>query len=87
MVDAATRCGGQPSAADRVTTAIRRVESLLAGALERAQVRGDLSPEKDPRERARFLTTFIQGIRVAGRARMGREFMEDALATAMRALD
>ncbi|WP_333775553.1 TetR/AcrR family transcriptional regulator [Streptomyces sp. IBSBF 3136] len=87
VVNAATQCADQPAAADRVSTAIRQVESLLAGALERAQARGELSPGKDPRELARFLTTFIQGIRVAGRARMGREFMEDALSAALRALD
>jgi len=87
VVNTATQCGDQPSAADRVNTAIRQVESLLASALERAQVRGEISPEKNPRELARFLTTFIQGIRIVGGARMGREFTEDALSTAMRALD
>jgi TetR/AcrR family transcriptional repressor of nem operon len=87
VVNTATQCGDQPLAADRVNTAIRQVESFLAGALERAQVRGEISPEKNPRELARFLTTFIQGIRVVGGARVGREFMEDALSTAMRALD
>ncbi|MEU4038804.1 TetR/AcrR family transcriptional regulator [Streptomyces collinus] len=87
VVNAATQCADQPSAADRVNTAIRQVESLLAGALERAQARGELSPDKDPRQLARFLTTFVQGVRVVGRARMGREFVEDALSTALRALD
>ncbi|MCG7205867.1 TetR/AcrR family transcriptional regulator [Streptomyces arenae] len=87
VVSAATQCGGRPEAADRVSTAIRQVESFLTGALERARARGEISPEKDPRELARFLTTFIQGIRVVGGARMGREFLEDALSTAMRALD
>ncbi|MEU9453726.1 TetR/AcrR family transcriptional regulator [Streptomyces sp. NPDC048277] len=87
VVNTATQCGDQPPAADRVNTAIRQVESSLTGALERAQARGEISPEKSPRELARFLTTFIQGVRVVGGARMGREFTEDALSTAMRALD
>jgi TetR/AcrR family transcriptional repressor of nem operon len=87
VVNTATQCGDQPLAADRVNTAIRQVESSLAGALERAQARGEISPEKNPGELARFLTTFIQGIRIVGGARVGREFMEDALSTAMRALD
>lgn len=86
VVNTATQCGDQPLAADRVNTAIRQVESLLTGALERAQVRGEIPPEKNPKELARFLTTLIQGIRVIGGARMGRKFMEDALSTAMRAL-
>ncbi|MFF5143694.1 TetR/AcrR family transcriptional regulator [Streptomyces sp. NPDC013157] len=87
VVSASTQCGEQPSAADRVTIAVRQVESFLAGALEQAQARGELSPDKDPRELARFLTTFIQGIRIVGQARTGREFAEDALSVAMRALD
>ncbi len=87
VVNASTQCGDQPSAAERVTAAIRRVESLLAGALEQAQARGEISSDKDARGLARFFTTFIQGIRVAGRARVGREFAEDALSVAMRALD
>ncbi|MER7178483.1 TetR/AcrR family transcriptional regulator [Streptomyces hyaluromycini] len=87
VVNTATECGDQPLAADRVNTAIRQVESSLAGALERAQARGEISPEKNPGELARFLTTFIQGIRIVGGARVGSEFMEDALSTAMRVLD
>ncbi|MEV5842760.1 TetR/AcrR family transcriptional regulator [Streptomyces sp. NPDC051985] len=87
VVNTATQCGDQPQATDRVSTAIRQVESFLTGALERARARGEISPEKDPKELARFLTTFIQGIRIVGGARMEREFMEDALSTAMRALD
>jgi TetR/AcrR family transcriptional repressor of nem operon len=87
VVSTATQCGNQPSAAERATAAILHVESLLAGALERAQARGELSPEKNPRELARFLTTFLQGVRVVGGARVGKEFVEAALTTAMRALD
>ncbi|MFF4902960.1 TetR/AcrR family transcriptional regulator [Streptomyces sp. NPDC001068] len=87
VVNASTQCGDQPSAADRVTAALRQVESLLSGALEQAQARGELSADKDPRKLARYLTTFVQGLRVVGRGRMGREFAEDALSVAMRALD
>ncbi|MFE0631875.1 hypothetical protein ACFW3D_33600 [Streptomyces sp. NPDC058864] len=57
------------------------------GALDRAKVRGELPPGRDPVELARFLTTFVQGLRVVGGARLGRSFVEDALAVAMRALD
>ncbi|WP_234545350.1 TetR/AcrR family transcriptional regulator [Streptomyces shenzhenensis] len=87
VVNTSTQCGEQPSATDRVTAAVRQVESSLAGALERAQTRGEISADKDPRQLARFLTTFIQGIRIVGQARAGREFAEDALSVAMRALD
>ncbi|MFB7290622.1 TetR/AcrR family transcriptional regulator [Actinacidiphila glaucinigra] len=75
------------SPAERAVAALRKVESALAGALDRAKARGDLPPGKDPVELARFLTTFVQGLRILGRARLGRSFVEDALAVAMRALD
>ncbi|MEU9978185.1 TetR family transcriptional regulator [Streptomyces sp. NPDC051014] len=87
VVNASTQCGDLPTAADRVTAALRQVESALAGALEQAQARGEIAADRNPRELARFLTTFMQGLRVVGRGRMGREFAEDALSTAMRALD
>lgn len=86
VVNAATECGGRPPAAERVVAAMRQVESSLAGALARARSRGELAPDKNPVELARFLTTFVQGLRVVGRARLGRSFVEDALAVAMRAL-
>ncbi|WP_406262138.1 TetR/AcrR family transcriptional regulator [Actinacidiphila glaucinigra] len=88
--DAAGEAGGDgagPSVAERAVAALCRVESALAGALDRAKSRGDLPPGKDPVELARFLATFVQGLRVVGRARLGRSFVEDALAVAMRALD
>lgn len=87
VVNAATQRGDDPATADRVAAALRQVESGLAGALEQAKARGELSQDKNPVELARFLTTFVQGLRVVGRARLGRSFTEDALETAMRALD
>lgn len=87
VVNTATECGNQPPATERVAAAMRHVESSLAGALERAKSRGELSADKNPVELARFLTTFVQGLRVVGQARLGRTFTEDALTVAMRALD
>ncbi|MBY8880241.1 TetR/AcrR family transcriptional regulator [Actinacidiphila acidipaludis] len=87
VVNTATQCGDRALVEDRVAAAIRQVESLLAGALERARARGELSEDKDPRGLARFLTTFVQGVRVVGQARVGRDFVDDALSTAMRVLD
>ncbi|MEV7990911.1 TetR/AcrR family transcriptional regulator [Streptomyces sp. NPDC086077] len=87
VVNAATERSDDPTTADRVAAALRLLESALAGALERAKTRGELSPDKDPAELARFLTTFVQGLRVVGKARLGRAFVEDAVSTALRALD
>jgi TetR/AcrR family transcriptional regulator, transcriptional repressor for nem operon len=87
LVNAATERGDDPETADRVQTTLRLVESALAAALEKAKARGELSADKNPVELARFLTTFVQGLRVVGRARIGRPFVEDAVETALRSLD
>ncbi|POX63137.1 TetR family transcriptional regulator [Streptomyces sp. Ru62] len=87
VVNAATERGDDPATVERVAAALRHVESALAGALERAKTRGELSADKNPVELARFLTTFVQGLRVVGQARLGRPFTQDALETALRVLD
>ncbi|MGW4595888.1 TetR/AcrR family transcriptional regulator [Streptomyces sp. NPDC004457] len=87
VVSAATERGDDPATVERVAAAMRNVESALAGALERARARGELPADKNPVELARFLTTFVQGLRVVGQARLGRSFTEDAVETAMRVLD
>lgn len=79
--------GAGLSLAGRAVAALPEVESALAGALGRAKARGDLPPGRDPVELARFLATFVQGLRIVGRARLGHSFVEDALAVAMPALD
>ncbi|MEU4096923.1 TetR/AcrR family transcriptional regulator [Streptomyces sp. NPDC026673] len=87
LVNAATERGGDPETVDRVAVTLRLLESTLAAALEKARARGELSAEKNPVELARFFTTFVQGLRVVGQARVGRSFVEDAVETALRSLD
>ncbi|MFF4648606.1 TetR/AcrR family transcriptional regulator [Streptomyces sp. NPDC001380] len=87
MVNAATERASDPATADRVAATMRLVESTLAGALERARARGELAPDKDPVALARFLTTFIQGMRVMGKARADRAFFDGAVEAALTTLD
>ncbi len=87
LVNAATERSDDPATVARVGATLQRVESALAGALERAKARGELGADKEPVRLARFLTTFIQGLRVMGQARADRAFLEDAVATALRSLD
>ncbi|GHE92149.1 TetR family transcriptional regulator [Amycolatopsis deserti] len=54
-------------AARRVEIAFGELEAALAGTLTRAQHEGGLAADKDPRALARFLVTFVQGIRVVGK--------------------
>ncbi|WP_328760472.1 TetR/AcrR family transcriptional regulator [Streptomyces sp. NBC_00271] len=87
LVNAATERSADPATVDRVGGTLRLVESSIAGALERGQARGELSADKDPAGLARFLTTFIQGMRLMGKARVGREFLESAVSNALTVLD
>jgi len=54
-------------AARRVDIAFGDLEAAVAGTLARAQQEGALAADKDPRALARFLLTFIQGVRVVGK--------------------
>ncbi|GGN00019.1 TetR/AcrR family transcriptional regulator [Streptomyces fuscichromogenes] len=87
LVNAATERSADSTTVDRVSGTLRLVESTIAGALERARARGELSADKDPAALARFLTTFIQGMRVMGQARADRAFLESALSSALSVLD
>ncbi|MGW7543694.1 TetR/AcrR family transcriptional regulator [Streptomyces sp. NPDC054770] len=87
LVNAATERSADSPTVDRVSGTLRLVEGTIAGALERARARGELSADKDPAELARFLTTFIQGMRVMGQARADRAFLESALSSALTVLD
>ena len=87
MVNAATERASNPATAAQVSATLRLVESTIAGALERAKAQGELTADKSPTDLARLLTTFMQGLRVMGNARAGREFVESAVTAAMRSLD
>lgn len=86
-VNAVTERDDDPATTERVAATLRTVESALAGALERAQARGEIPEGKNTAELARFLTTFIQGLRVTGQARLGRGFTGDSITTALAVLD
>ena len=50
----------------RVNRHLGTIEALFRHALETAQTRGELSPDKDPKALAAFLMTTIWGLRVLG---------------------
>ncbi|GAA4557449.1 TetR/AcrR family transcriptional regulator [Planotetraspora kaengkrachanensis] len=87
LVNAATERSAHADTVQQVSSTMGQVESALAGALERARARGEIAADKEPRELAQFLTTFLQGLRVMGKARANRAFLENAVEVAVRALD
>ncbi|MFI7386607.1 TetR/AcrR family transcriptional regulator [Streptomyces sp. NPDC049813] len=87
LVNAATERAAHAPTVERVRATMAAVESVLADALQRARDRGELRPEQQPVELARFLTTFVQGLHVMGNARADHAFLAAAVAGALRALD
>jgi TetR/AcrR family transcriptional repressor of nem operon len=87
VVNAATERSAHPDTVRRVSHTMGQIESALAGALERARAHGDIAADKNPRELAQFFTTFVQGLRVMGKARADRAFLENAVKVAVSALD
>ncbi|MFF4838275.1 TetR/AcrR family transcriptional regulator [Streptomyces sp. NPDC001315] len=87
LVSATIERAAHDDTVEQVRLTLTAVESVLTEALRRARERGELRGEHSPVELARFLTTFIQGVRVMGQARAGREFLESAVTGALRALD
>lgn len=72
-------------AARRVDLALGELEAALAGALTRAQQEGSLAADKNPRALARFLVTFVQGVRVVGKTDNVRR-LDEAIDTALSVL-
>ncbi|MFI7617562.1 TetR/AcrR family transcriptional regulator [Nonomuraea terrae] len=87
LVNAATERSAHPDTVRQVSRTMGQIEAAMAGALERARARGEIAADKDPRELAQFLTTFLQGLRVMGKARADRAFLENAVEVALGALD
>lgn len=80
LVNAATERASHAPTVERVKTTMAVVEAVLGVALERAREHGGLRPGQQPVELARFLTAFVQGMRVMGNARADRAFPEAAVA-------
>lgn len=86
VVNTAVEGPAVDGAAALVDRGFNNLQALLAGALVRAQDSGELGPDKDPQALARFLVTFMQGIRVMARHPDERR-ITDAVAQALSLLD
>lgn len=70
----------------RVRRSLARTEEQFRVSLERAQMRGELAPNTDARELARFLTSGIHGLRLVGKANPDRAALDDIARTMLRCL-
>ncbi|GAA3436370.1 TetR/AcrR family transcriptional regulator [Kutzneria kofuensis] len=64
ITNTAVECPAVDGAEALVDGGFNGLQAMLAGALVRARDEGELSPDKDPQALARFLVTFLQGLRV-----------------------
>lgn len=69
----------------RVEASLDGLERLLASALLRARNQGEIAADKDPRALARFVVTFLQGVRVIAKTADPRR-LDDAAEAALAVL-
>ena len=84
-------CAGELAARDkkaqaRLRKSLHRIESLLCGALKRAQEDGALSDRMDPQSIAQFLVTQAQGLRLVAKTKPPRGVLENIVATTLSVL-
>jgi len=70
-------------AADRAAAGLRAVESRFSYCIAAAEAAGEIPHHGDRRKLARSLTSTFYGIQVMGRARLGREVLEDVVEAAL----
>jgi len=73
--------------AERSAAGFAVMEDTFFQLIERGQKQGNISPTKNARATARFLTGTINGIMVIGKANPNREHLNDIAETALSVLD
>ena len=86
LVQGALACGDSAGSVQRETAARRAAsEVALRRRLQRAKREGDLSPQADPAELARYVMTVLQGMAVQGANGAKRDQLRQVARTALRA--
>lgn len=73
--------------AQRAQAALAGMQQTFERVLKRAQQRGDLPPERDPRALARFLASTVYGLRATARLGPPRAALQDVVDEALRVLE
>jgi TetR/AcrR family transcriptional repressor of nem operon len=79
--------GRDRGAAARVNGSLVKMEAAFHRALLRARAAGELSPARDLRALARFLTSSAQGLSVMAKAFPDRAILEDVVSVVLAALE
>lgn len=86
MMNTAVELPADADAARLVAAGFDTMETVLTSALLRARAHGELPGDRDPVALARFLVTFLQGVRVIGKTALRQRFLDDAVDQALRLL-
>ncbi len=76
-----------PAAAKLIDGGIGLMEDTFFALVERGQKEGDITPAKDARALARYLTSSLNGLLVIGKANPDPENLSDITRIALTALD
>ena len=87
MATAAEMLPHDPEVGARIQDTFRRIQGLLASAVRRGQVTGEITIDQDARDLARFLVCQIEGMRLLGKVGATRQEMAAVVAAAMRSLE
>jgi TetR/AcrR family transcriptional repressor of nem operon len=82
VTNTAVECPRDQPMARRVESNWDGLETAIAGTLMRARAQGELAEDRDPRALARFLVTFVQGLKVLAKVPDERR-MRDAVDQAL----
>jgi TetR/AcrR family transcriptional repressor of nem operon len=88
MVNAAVEClPHDQDTAMRVLNSVNGLETAFVGALERAQVNGELRAEQNVRAIARFLVNAVHGLRVLAKTTTDGRVLQDVIDVTLHVLD
>lgn len=78
---------GDSEIARDVSGGIARFRAVLQEAVERAQLEGDIAPDRDARTLANYLVSSMSGLKTQAKAGADAKTLKGIIATIMRALD
>lgn len=79
--------GSDPDVAEVVQAGVAQLEDALFDMVVRAQVAGEITPNRDPRVLAKFLVATYYGVQVLGSVAPCRQNLKDVVVTALAMLD
>jgi TetR/AcrR family transcriptional repressor of nem operon len=76
---------GDPEVSGKIAANLARLDAAFASALTRASAAGEIAPEPGARSSG-YLVCLVQGLNVLANTKPKREFLEEIVASALRAL-